>query len=363
MEFVRLRRLRRTEAIRSLISQTQILPQNLIMPYFVMEGKHKKEHISSMPGVYRLSIDKLIEDIKEAKDLGIKAILLFGICRHKDEKASQAYAKDGLIHRAIRQIKKEVEDTVVITDVCLCGYTSHGHCGIVKTKKPARPGKAKRAGETRVQKPEKYIDNDATIKVLAKIAVSHAQAGADIMAPSAMMDGQVKAIRENLDKAGFSEVAIMSYSAKFASAFYGPFREALDSSPQFGNRQTYQMDSRNSDEALREIEEDIQEGADIVMIKPALAYLDIIQTASQKFNLPIAAYSVSGEYAMMKAYCQKPARPGKAKRAGETRVQKPETGKEKELVLEIMTAIKRAGARVIITYWAKDLARWLKVSL
>lgn len=298
------------------------------MPYFVIEGKNKKESIKSLPGIFRLSIDNLIKDVCEAKTLGIKAILLFGVCPDKDDLGRQAYSDNGIVPRALRLIKKEIKEIVIITDVCLCGYTSHGHCGI------PTPQKRKMSAETQNYK----INNDETIKILAKIAVSHAQAGADIVAPSAMMDGQVKAIREELDKAGFTDVAIMAYSAKYASNFYGPFREALDSVPQFGDRKSYQMDYRNAREALREIEQDIREGADIVMVKPALAYLDIIYRVKQEFNIPVAAYNVSGEYAMVKAYCQS-------------------IEIEKDLVLEIITAIKRAGADLIISYHAKDLGR------
>jgi porphobilinogen synthase len=333
---IRLRRLRKNSAIRDLVAETQLRPAELIMPYFVIEGKNKKEKINFLPGVYRLTIDNLIKDIQEAKNSGIKAILLFGICQKKDVSGSQAYVADGVVPRAVKAIKKEIKDIIVITDVCLCAYTSHGHCGVLTRQI------ANRKPQTAA-----IVDNDETLKVLAKIAVSHAQAGADMVAPSAMMDGQVKMIREALDKNGFQDMGILAYSAKYASNFYGPFREALDSQPQFGDRKAYQMDFRNLDEALREIEQDIEEGADIVMVKPALAYLDIIYRARQKFNIPLAAFNVSGEYAMVKAYCQKP----------ETRVQKP----EKDLVLEIITAIKRAGADLIITYWAKDLARWLRV--
>lgn len=311
---IRLRRLRRNEIIRDLVAETRISAEDLVMPYFVIEGKMGCVPIKSMPGINRLSIDNLIKDIKELKYLGIKAVLLFGIPRKKDEEGSEAYRKGGIVQKAIKAIKKDIEDIIVITDVCLCGYTSHGHCGIVKTQ-------------------NYIVDNDETLKILAKIALSHAEAGADLVAPSAMMDGQVRAIRESLDKNGFKDAGILAYSAKYASNFYGPFREALDSSPQFGDRKSYQMDYRNSDEALREIEQDIEDGADIVMVKPALAYLDIIYRAKERFNIPLAAYNVSGEYAMVK---------------------------DKNLVLEILTSIKRAGADLIITYHAKEVARWLR---
>lgn len=313
--------------IRGIASQTRISAGDLVMPYFALRGRNKKETIKSMPGIYRLSIDNLVKDIKETRGLGINSALLFGIPVKKDEYAKEAYSEDGVVQKAIKAIKKDIGDIIIITDVCLCGYTSHGHCGIRKSQNP------------KVKSQNRIIDNDKTLKVLAKIALSHAYAGADFVAPSAMMDGQVRAIREALDKNGFQDTGILAYSAKYASNFYGPFREALDSTPEFGDRKTYQMDYRNADEALREIEKDINEGADIVMVKPSLAYLDIIYRAKEKFNIPLAAYNVSGEYAMVKAYCQKP---------------------EKELVLEILTGIKRAGADIIITYHAKEAARWLK---
>jgi porphobilinogen synthase len=319
MQIARLRRLREKDAIRGWISETELHPKNIILPYFVIEGKKVRKPIKSMPGVYHLSIDNLIKDIGETG--GIKAILLFGIPRTKDKTGSHAYRRDGIVQKAIKSIKKEYRDLVVITDVCLCGYTAHGHCGVVKGER---------------------VDNDASLKVLAKIALSHAEAGADLVAPSAMMDGQVKAIREALDGNGFKDIGILGYSAKYASSFYGPFREALNSSPKFGGRKTYQMDYRNSNEALREIEQDISEGADIVMIKPALSYLDIIYRAKEKFNIPIAAYNVSGEYAMIKKMAE------------------GDKIKERELVLEMLTSIRRAGADLIITYWAKDVVKWLK---
>lgn len=316
----RLHRIRKNSLIREMVAETQLNVSNLIMPYFVLEGKNN-EPIDSMPGVFRLSIDNLIRDIKETKNLGIRAVLLFGVCRKKDDSGTQAYSKNGVIQKAIREIKKNIKDIVIITDVCLCGYTTHGHCGVVKNN---------------------TIDNDKTVKVLAKIALSHAQQGADFVAPSAMMDGQVKAIRENLDKNGFSQVGILGYSAKYASSFYGPFREALGSTPIFGDRKSYQMDYRNADEALREIRQDIDEGADMVMVKPALAYLDIIAKAKQNFTVPIVAYNVSGEYSLIKEGARKG------------------VVNEKEIILEILTSIKRAGADLIISYHAKEFARWLK---
>jgi porphobilinogen synthase len=327
MPVAKLRKLRENQAIRDLVSETRLRPEDFILPYFVVEGNGVREPIKSMPGIRRLSIDNLLKDIREAEDCGIRRVLLFGIPEAKDKRGTEAYNDTGIVQKAVKAVRKEFGNLIVITDVCLCGYTSHGHCGVVK-KKP----------ETRVQKPEFEIDNDETLKILAKIAVSHAGSGADFVAPSAMMDGQVRAIREALDKNGFKDTKILAYSAKYASNFYGPFREAVGSSPGFGDRKSYQMDYRNSDEALREIKEDIVEGADIVMVKPALSYLDIIHKAKENFNTPVAAYSVSGEYAMVSSFA----------------------GGEKELVLEILTSIKRAGADFIITYWAKDAAKWLK---
>lgn len=337
MEFVRLRRLRRSAQIRDLLAQTQLCVNDLIMPYFVIEGKNRKEAIESLPGIYRLSMDNLIRDIREAKELGIKAVLLFGVCRKKDALGTPAYRRDGIVQRAIKAIKKNIEDSVIITDVCLCGYTSQGHCGIVKNLKFKMQNPKL---QSKIQ--NFYVDNDETLKILAKIALSHAQAGADFVAPSAMMDGQVKAIREVLDKQGYQDIGILGYSAKYASNFYGPFREMLGSSPKFGDRKTYQMDYRNSDEALREIKQDIDEGADIIMVKPALAYLDVIYQAKQNFDIPLAAYNVSGEYTMVKEGAKK------------------NLFNEKNIVLEILTSIKRAGADLIITYHAKEVAKWLK---
>ncbi len=327
MPAVKLRRLRKTKIVRDWISQTKFNARDFIMPYFICEGKNKKEPIESMPGVWRLSLDRALEDLKKTK--GIKAILLFGVPARRDVVGSFAYKKNGIIQKAVRAIKQRYKDLIVITDVCLCGYTSHGHCGLLSEPKANK-------------RQEVIIDNDDTLKILTKIALSHADAGADFVAPSAMMDGQVRAIREAFDNKGFKEVGIMAYSAKYASHFYRPFREALDSVPQFGDRKSYQMDFRNSDEALREIKQDIDEGADIVMVKPALAYLDIIYRAKQKFNIPIAAYNVSGEYSMIK------------------KASEGNKAEEKELCQEVLTSIKRAGADLIITYWAKDLIKWLK---
>lgn len=346
-----MKRLRKNRNIRNLMAETSLSVEDFILPYFVVEGENKKEEIESMPGVYHFSIDNLVEDLSKLQ--GIKSILLFGVVDKKDESGSKAFDKNGLVQNAIRRIKGKFKDLIIITDVCLCGYTSHGHCGIVRpqtldfrhqTKRDT--SKSLKSGVWSLE--SDFIDHEKTLETLAKIAVSHAEAGADFVAPSAMMDGQVKAIRKALDKNRYQDIGILGYSAKYASNFYGPFREALHSAPKFGDRKSYQMDFRNSDEALREIKQDIDEGADIVMVKPALAYLDIIYRAKQKFNIPIAAYNVSGEYSMVKAYCQKPV----------TSNQKPEV--EKNLVLEILTAIKRAGADIIITYFAKDVVEWLR---
>lgn len=350
MPAIRLRRLRKNSAMRNLFRETQLHPRDIILPYFVVEGKKKKEPIKSIPGIYRLSIDNLIKDVVEAQEMGIEAILLFGIPKSKDEIGSGAYQKNGVAQKAIRALKKNFKDLIVITDVCLCEYTSHGHCGIVKPRATSRkPQATKRSLKPAAWslEPDYIIDNDAALKVLARIALSHAEAGADLVAPSAMMDGQVKTVRETLDKNEFKEVGILAYSAKYASNFYGPFREALDSAPQFGDRKSYQMDFANSDEALREVKQDIDEGADIIMVKPALAYLDIIYRVKEKFNVPLAAYNVSGEYAMIKAYCQ----------MSDIRYQKSDI--EKKIVLEILTSIKRAGADLIISYFAKDIAKVL----
>jgi porphobilinogen synthase len=317
---LRLRRLRSSEAMRALIRETKVEVGDLIYPLFVVEGNKIKQEISSMPGQYRLSSDLLPKETEEIARLGIPAIILFGIPQKKDEVGSSAYHPKGVIQQAIRAIKKSTPELLVITDVCLCEYTSHGHCGVVV---------------------DGYVDNDKTLELLAKTALSHAEAGADMVAPSDMMDGRVKAIRQALDGNGFQNIPVMAYAAKYASAFYGPFREAAESAPQFGDRRSYQMDPPNWREALREVEQDIAEGADIVMVKPALPYLDVIRRVRDTFNHPLAAYSVSGEYSMVKAAAQQ--------------------GwlDEKRIVLEMLTAIKRAGADIIITYYAKEAARWL----
>lgn len=316
----RLRRLRANERLRRMVGETRLAVDDLIYPVFVTHGRGVQKAVAAMPGIYNFSIDTLLAELTEASALGITAIIIFGIPRSKDEVASEAYADDGIVQQAIRAIKKELPDLLVITDVCLCEYTSHGHCGIVQDGR---------------------VLNDPTLELLARTAVSHVRAGADMVAPSDMMDGRVRAIREALDEAGYVETPIMAYSAKYASAFYGPFREAAGSAPQFGDRKSYQMDFSNVREALREVRLDVEEGADIVMVKPALAYLDVIRQVKDKFDYPVAAYNVSGEYAMVRA----------AARKGWL--------DERAVVMEILTAIKRAGADLILTYHAKDVARWL----
>ncbi|MBI4115310.1 MAG: porphobilinogen synthase [Candidatus Omnitrophica bacterium] len=316
------RRMRRSEGLRKLLRETEFSLSSLIMPYFVKEEGRGKDPIEAMPGQFRWSPDSLLEELEEIQELGLGSILLFGLPQEKDEVASQAFAQKGVIQEIVRLIKKNFPELIVITDVCLCGYTVHGHCGILSDQ-----------GE---------IDNDASLKILQRVAVSHAEAGADIVAPSDMMDGRVRAIRDALDAAGFKSTPILSYAAKYASSFYGPFREAAHSSPLFGDRKSYQMDPANREEAMREIQMDIEEGADIVMVKPALAYLDVIRDAKQKFQFPLAAYNVSGEYSMIKAAAQ----------AGWL--------DEKKVVFEILTAIRRAGAQLVLTYHAKEVSQWLK---
>ena len=316
----RLRRLRRTEALRRFVAETRLTVQNLVYPLFVVPGEGIRKEISSMPGVFNLSVDELVKECREVKKLGLPAVILFGIPEAKDEAGSGAYAEDGIVQRAARALKKEVPELLVITDVCLCEYTSHGHCGKVE------------GGE---------IVNDPSLELLAKTALSQARAGADMVAPSDMMDGRVAAIRQALDVNGFSHISILSYAAKYASVFYGPFRDAAQSTPQFGDRRSHQMDPANADEALREVALDIEEGADIIMIKPALPYLDVIRRVRERFNVPVAAYQVSGEYSMIQAA----ARLGWLDR--------------ERAMMETVTAIQRAGAQIILTYFAKDLARKL----
>ncbi len=329
------RRLRKNSGMRSMVRETSLNVDDLIYPMFVVSGKEIKEEIKTLPDCYHMSIDILLDDIREIVRLGIKAILLFGIPKEKDEFASSSWNDNGIVQQAVREIKGSYPELLVITDICLCAYTSHGHCGIIK--EDGGKGSAIENENHDI----KTIDNDKTLEILAKIALSHAKAGADIVAPSDMMDGRVFKIREALDSGGYHDTAIMSYSAKYASAFYGPFRDAADSAPQFGDRSTYQMDYSNSKEALKEVKLDIAEGADIVMIKPALSYLDIIKQTTDIVDIPVAAYSVSGEYAMVKHAAQ--------------------VGlcKEQEMMTEILTSIKRAGADIIITYYAKELAQQL----
>jgi porphobilinogen synthase len=314
------RRLRANEQFRRLIRETTLAVDDLIYPLFVRPGKGVKNPISSMPGCYQLSIDALTKEAKEVNKLGIPGVILFGIPEKKDEAASEAYAEDGIVQRAVRTLKEAVPNLLIITDCCLCEYTSHGHCGLVK---------------------DGVILNDPTLELLARQALSHCRAGTDMVAPSDMMDGRVKAIRELLDKEGYSHIPIMSYSAKYASTFYGPFREAAESPPQFGDRRSYQMDPANSDEALREVALDLAEGADIVMVKPALGYLDIIYRVKEQFGVPVAAYNVSGEYAMVKGAAQLGWIDGEG------------------VMQEVLLSIKRAGADIILTYFAKEMARLL----
>ncbi len=318
----RLRRTRRTAALRGLVRETRLSPQDFIYPMFVTVGEDVKSPVGSMPGVFQLSITHAVEEAKRAYDLGIPGVLLFGIPGEKDEAASGAYDPEGIVQLATRAIKDAVPELLVVTDVCLCEYTSHGHCGVVE----------KHTGQ---------VLNDVSLELISRTAASHAEAGADIVAPSDMMDGRVAAVRAELDNEGFENTPIMAYAAKYASAFYGPFREAADNAPQFGDRRSYQMDPANAREALTEVHLDVDEGADIVMVKPALPYLDVLRRVRETTDLPVAAYSVSGEYAMIKAAAQ--------------------NGwlDEKTAVLEALTGVKRAGADIIVTYFAPDVARWL----
>ncbi len=341
------RRLRSSDALRSFVRETRLSPQGFIYPLFVCPGEGMRKEIRSMPGVFNLSVDEVVKEAREVKSLGIPAVILFGLPEKKDEIATGAWDDDGIVQRATRAIKREVPGLMVVGDVCLCEYMSHGHCGIVKQKSNpvARPvrvatGSAAAAVEQAVAA-EFEIENDETLDILAKTAVSQARAGMDIIAPSDMMDGRVAAIRKGLDDNGFTNVPILSYAAKFASGFYGPFREAADSAPQFGDRRSYQMDPANFREALKEIELDLEEGADIIMVKPALPYLDVIRAAYERFNVPVAAYQVSGEYAMIEAA----ARNGWIDR--------------ERVMLEALTSIQRAGASIILTYFAKDVAKLL----
>jgi len=320
LNFKRFRRLRYNPIVRDMVRETELSKNDFIYPLFVLPGKKVKNPVKSMPGVFQYSIDTLVEECKEVRDLGIPAIILFGIPEHKDEQGSEAYDLNGIVQKAIRAIKQEVNDLLVITDVCLCEYTSHGHCGLLD-------------GEE--------ILNDETIALLAKEAVSHTEAGADMVAPSDMMDGRVFAIRKALDYKGFIKIPIMSYAAKYSSGYYGPFRDAVESTPTFGDRKSHQMDIGNINEALREVEADIEEGADIVMVKPAGPYLDVIREVKQRFGMPTAAYQVSGEYSMIKA-------------AGQN-----DWIDEERVMIESLISVKRAGADIILTYFAKDAAKWI----
>lgn len=318
---MRMRRIRNKELMRDMVAETQLNISDFIYPLFIVEGENIKREISSLPDVYHFSVDKLEEEIKELIDLGIKAVILFGVPDNKDSIGSEAYAQDGIVQKAIRKIKSITKDILVVTDVCMCEYTDHGHCGILDS--------------------EGNVINDTTVEYLAKIALSHAEAGADIVAPSDMMDFRVEKIRETLDKSGFENIPIMAYSAKYASSYYGPFREAAGSTPSFGNRKSYQMDFRNSDEAMTEILLDLEEDADFIIVKPALAYLDIIRRAKDEFNTHIVAYNVSGEYAMLKNAIKN-------------------NILDESVIYETLIAIKRAGAKTIITYHAKEVAKKMK---
>lgn len=320
------RRLRTSEKVRALVSENRLSVNDLVMPFFVVPGKGIRTEIASMPGNFHLSVDMLAEETARVRDVGVPAVLLFGVPekKEKDPLGSSAYSQDALVPSAIRQLKKKVPGILVAADVCLCAYTDHGHCGVVKKTD---------FGEE--------IDNDSSVELIARMALAHARAGADIVAPSDMMDGRVGAIRESLENEGYHNTVIMSYAAKYASAFYGPFRDAAESPPSFGDRSTYQMDPANSEEAMREIAADLEEGADIVMVKPALSYLDVIQRVKSSFGVPVAAYSVSGEFSMVKA----------AANAGLL--------DERETAMEMTLSMKRAGADIIITYWATELSKWL----
>jgi porphobilinogen synthase len=319
------RRLRHHPVLRDLVRETDLTPRDLILPLFVRPGRGVRKEIASMPGNYQLSVDRLVEEVGEAVDVGVRAFMLFGIPAHKDATGSSAWADDGIVQDALRAARAAHPDVLLITDECFCEYTDHGHCGVLSEYGRRRD-----------------VDNDATLPLLARQCVSHARAGADMVAPSGMLDGMVGAIRKGLDEAGYTWLPIMSYAAKYASAFYGPFRDAAESPPQFGDRTGYQMDPANGDEALREVALDLGEGADLIMVKPALAYLDVVRRVKERFGVPVAAYNVSGEFAMVKAAAQK--------------------GwiDERRVTLEILTSIRRAGADIILTYHAREAARWLK---
>jgi porphobilinogen synthase len=335
----RLRRLRRTGALRSLVRETRLTPESLVYPLFVCPGEGVRKEVRSMPGVFNLSVDEAVREAEEAHSLGVPAIILFGLPEKKDEVATGAWESDGVVQRAARAIKREVPEMLLVGDVCLCEYMSHGHCGIVRPSSPRPVGAA--VATPPATGTEFEIVNDATLELLAQTSVSLAKAGIDIIAPSDMMDGRVAAIRKALDDAGCENTPILSYAAKYASAFYGPFREAADSAPQFGDRRSYQMDGANLREAMREIAADVEEGADMIMVKPALPYLDVISAARQRFDLPLAAYQVSGEYAMIEAAARN------------------HWIDRERVMMESLTSIRRAGAGIILTYYAKDAARLL----
>jgi porphobilinogen synthase len=338
----RMRRLRQSEAMRRLVRETHLTPDGLVYPLFVSATKKSRKEVGSMPGVFNLSVEEAVREAREAKSLGLGGIILFGLPKSKDEAASGAYADDGIVQQATRAIKAEVKDLLVMADVCLCEYTSHGHCGIVTKKSGSASASGSGAAAAgKAPAAEFEVENDATLELLAKASVSLARAGCDVIAPSDMMDGRVAAIRAALDRANFANTPILSYAAKFASAFYGPFREAADSAPQFGDRRAYQMDGANLREAMREIQLDLAEGADMIMVKPAMPYLDVIAEARRRFDVPLAAYQVSGEYAMIQAAAKNGWVDGE------------------RVMMESLLSIRRAGAGIILTYFAKDAARLL----
>jgi porphobilinogen synthase len=339
----RLRRLRRTESLRSLVRETRLTPESLVYPLFICPGTGIRKEVRSMPGIFNLSVGEAVKEVRATRALGVLSVILFGLPEKKDEAATGAWAEDGIVQRATRAIKSEVQDVVVIGDVCLCEYMSHGHCGIVRVnaKTNAEPQSLGAAAAAPPATAEYEIVNDASLELLARTSVSLARSGVDIIAPSDMMDGRVGAIRRALDQAGFENIPILSYAAKFASGFYGPFREAADSTPQFGDRRSYQMDPANMREAMREIELDIEEGADMIMVKPAMPYLDVIAAARQRFDLPVAAYQVSGEYAMIEAAARN------------------QWIDRERVMMESLVCIRRAGASMILTYYAKEAAKLL----
>jgi porphobilinogen synthase len=335
----RLRRLRSTETLRSLVRETRLTPESFVYPLFICPGTGIRKEVRSMPGVFNLSIDEAVKEVRETRALGVQSVILFGLPEKKDEVATGAWAEDGIVQRATRAIKNEVRDIIVMGDVCLCEYMSHGHCGVVKAN--AEPQSLGAAAAAPPATDEYEIVNDASLELLARTSVSLARAGVDIIAPSDMMDGRVGAIRMALDQTGFENTPILSYAAKFASGFYGPFREAADSTPQFGDRRSYQMDPANLREAMREIELDIEEGADMIMVKPAMPYLDVIAAARDRFDLPLAAYQVSGEYAMIEAAARN------------------QWIDRERVMMESLLCIRRAGANMILTYYAKEAAKLL----